>query len=66
MYLNYLWIYSVIFTFNINFSFSFNLIDNASNTSYFMANNFDCYLSEYFKLELIYSKFFAMLILIIY
>ncbi|CAD8128825.1 unnamed protein product [Paramecium sonneborni] len=66
MFLNYLWIYTVIFTFNINFSFSFNFIENGSNTSYFMANNFDCYLSEYFRLELIYSKVFAMWILIIY
>ncbi|CAD8139247.1 unnamed protein product [Paramecium pentaurelia] len=66
MLLNYLWIYSVIFTFNINFSFSFNVIDNASNTSYFMANNLDCYLSEYLKIQLVYSKVITIKILILY
>ncbi|CAD8133591.1 unnamed protein product [Paramecium octaurelia] len=66
MFLNYLWIYSVIFTFNINFSFSFNFIDKASNTSYFMANNLDCYLSEYSQIQLVYSKVFAMMMLILY
>ncbi|CAD8188935.1 unnamed protein product [Paramecium octaurelia] len=65
MLLNYLWIFSVIFTFNTNFSFSINFIELTSNSSYFMANNLDCYLSSMQSFELIYIRIIAMLILIV-
>lgn len=66
MLLNYLWIFSVIFTFNIQFSFSFTFVDSASNTSYSMASNLDCYLSENQSIKLIYSKTITMLVLMIF
>ncbi|CAK87942.1 unnamed protein product (macronuclear) [Paramecium tetraurelia] len=66
MLLNYLWIYSVIFTFNISFSFSFIFVDQASNTSYFMANNLDCYLSDIEEISLIYSRIITMLVLMLF
>ncbi|CAD8133735.1 unnamed protein product [Paramecium pentaurelia] len=62
--LNYLWIFSVIFTFNINFSFSFIFIEQSSNSFYFMVNNLDCYLSD-FQIELIYIKIFVILTLML-
>ncbi|CAD8172126.1 unnamed protein product [Paramecium pentaurelia] len=65
MLLNYLWIFSVIFSLNINFSFQFNFVDQASNQSYSMANNLDCYLSEIANVKLIYSKIILILILIL-
>ncbi|CAD8190110.1 unnamed protein product [Paramecium octaurelia] len=64
MLLNYLWIFSLIFTFNLQFSISLFFIDSASNTSYFMANNLDCYLANIQNIDLIYSKIFTMLIFI--
>ncbi|CAD8205207.1 unnamed protein product [Paramecium octaurelia] len=64
MLLNYLWIFSVIFTFNTYFSFSLNFIELTSNSSYFMANNLDCYLSSIQNFELIYFRIIAMLSLI--
>ncbi|CAK92602.1 unnamed protein product (macronuclear) [Paramecium tetraurelia] len=64
MLLNYLWIFSVIFTFNTNFSFSLNFIELTSNSSYFMANNLDCYLSSMQNVEIIYIRIITMLILI--
>ncbi|CAD8112942.1 unnamed protein product [Paramecium sonneborni] len=66
MFLNYLWIFSVIFTFNINFSFQFNFVDQASNTSYSMANNLDCYLSDAIEIQVIYSKIILILMLILW
>ncbi|CAD8127957.1 unnamed protein product [Paramecium sonneborni] len=65
MLLNYLWIFSVVFNFNITFSISFNFIEQTSNTSYFMANNLDCYLSQIQNIELIYLRLIFMMILII-
>ncbi|CAD8085140.1 unnamed protein product [Paramecium primaurelia] len=65
MLLNYLWIFSAIFTFNIQFSFSIGFVDSASNTSYSMTNNLDCYLSENQTIKLIYSKILTMLVLMI-
>ncbi|CAD8188653.1 unnamed protein product [Paramecium pentaurelia] len=62
--LNYLWIFSVIFTFNINFSFSFIFIEQSSNSFYFMVNNLDCYLSD-LQTQLIYIKIFVILILML-
>ncbi|CAD8095639.1 unnamed protein product [Paramecium sonneborni] len=65
MLLNYLWMFSLIFTFNIQFSFQFVFIDQVSNTSYFMVNNLDCYLSNIQTIELIYCKIFTMLVFIL-
>ncbi|CAD8117743.1 unnamed protein product [Paramecium sonneborni] len=65
MLLNYLWMFSLIFTFNIQFSFQFVYIDQLSNTSYFMVNNLDCYLSNIQSIEFIYLKIFTMLIFIL-
>ncbi|CAD8185628.1 unnamed protein product [Paramecium octaurelia] len=65
MLINYLWIYSVIFAFNITFSFQFNFVEQASNQSYSMANNLDCYLSQSVDIELIYSKIISILILML-
>ncbi|CAD8167812.1 unnamed protein product [Paramecium octaurelia] len=64
LFLNYLWIFSSIFTFNINFAFSFGFINSTSNPSYFMANTLDCYLSQFTKYELIYIRILAMIILL--
>ncbi|CAD8195642.1 unnamed protein product [Paramecium octaurelia] len=64
MLLNYLWIFSVIFTFNISFSFSFIFIEQSSNSFYFMVNNLDCYLSN-LQPHLIYMKIFVILLLMI-
>ncbi|CAD8137799.1 unnamed protein product [Paramecium octaurelia] len=64
LFLNYLWIFSAIFTFNINFAFSFGFINSTSNPSYFMANTLDCYLSQFSKYELIYIRILAMIILL--
>ncbi|CAD8089305.1 unnamed protein product [Paramecium sonneborni] len=66
MFLTYLWIFSVIFTFNTSFSFQLNFINQASNTSYSMANNLDCYLSEIQNIELIYFKVIIIIILILW
>ncbi|CAD8067414.1 unnamed protein product [Paramecium sonneborni] len=64
MLLNYLWIFSVIFTFNINFSFSFTFIEQSSNSFYFMVNNLDCYFSN-LDIEMIYVKIIFIQILML-
>ncbi|CAD8148222.1 unnamed protein product [Paramecium pentaurelia] len=64
MLLNYLWIFSVIFTFNIKFSFSFSFIDQTSNTSNFLAFSIDCILQIFSQIELIYVRIMANLFLI--
>ncbi|CAD8120899.1 unnamed protein product [Paramecium sonneborni] len=65
LFLNYVWIFSVIFTFNINFQFSFSFINQTSNTSYFMANNLDCFLSENQNIYLIYNRIITTILLMI-
>ncbi|CAD8201980.1 unnamed protein product [Paramecium pentaurelia] len=65
LFLNYVWIFSVIFTFNFQFSFSFTFINQTSNTSYFMANNLDCYLSEIYNISLIYNRTITMTVLMV-
>ncbi|CAD8115237.1 unnamed protein product [Paramecium sonneborni] len=65
MLINYLWVYSVIFTFNITFSFSFLFIEQTSDTSYFIAKDLDCYIFSIENIHLIYLKIFTMLILMI-
>ncbi|CAD8141277.1 unnamed protein product [Paramecium pentaurelia] len=59
--LNYLWIFSVIFTFNLKFSLSFSIIDQFSNTSQFMAFSLDCYLSDASQIELLYLRIITTL-----
>ncbi|CAD8102842.1 unnamed protein product [Paramecium sonneborni] len=65
MFLNYLWVFSMIFTFNLKFSFSFNIVDQISNTSYSISNNLDCFLTSIQEVELIYSRIILMIIFII-
>ncbi|CAD8197996.1 unnamed protein product [Paramecium octaurelia] len=64
LFLNYIWIYSVIFTFNIQFSFSFLFVNQVSDTSYFLTRNLDCKLSQSFEIELIYMRVLVIFILI--
>ncbi|CAD8101954.1 unnamed protein product [Paramecium sonneborni] len=65
MFLNYLWVFSMIFTFNLKFSFSFNIVDQVSNTSYSIANDLDCSLTTIQQVQLVYSRIIAMIILIL-
>ncbi|CAD8189309.1 unnamed protein product [Paramecium octaurelia] len=65
LFLNYLWVFSLIFTFNIRFSFSLNFIKQSSDTSYFMANYFECILAEIQGVELIYSRILIMFLLMV-
>ncbi|CAD8212356.1 unnamed protein product [Paramecium pentaurelia] len=65
LYLNYLWIFSLILTFNINFSFSLSIIKQSTDTSFFMANFFDCFISELEGIELIYSKIIVTICLLL-
>ncbi|CAD8110091.1 unnamed protein product [Paramecium primaurelia] len=62
--LNYIWIFSVIFTFNIQFSFSFIFVNQMSDTSYFLTRNLDCEISQSFEIELIYIRVLGMFTLI--
>ncbi|CAD8203419.1 unnamed protein product [Paramecium octaurelia] len=64
LFLNYTWIFSVIFTFNIEFSFSFIFVNSISDTSYFLTRNLDCELSQSFEIDLIYARTLMMLTLI--
>ncbi|CAD8122669.1 unnamed protein product [Paramecium sonneborni] len=63
LFLNYLWIFSLIFIFNINLAFNF--LSRTTDTSYFLASNLDCQLIQNFNIELIYSRVMAMLFLMI-
>ncbi|CAD8169558.1 unnamed protein product [Paramecium octaurelia] len=65
LFLNYIWIFSLIFTFNIRFSFSLGFLKQSSDTSYFMANYFECFLSEIHGTDLIYSRIILTIVLII-
>ncbi|CAD8075937.1 unnamed protein product [Paramecium primaurelia] len=60
LFLNYFWIFSLIFTFNISFSISLNIVKPSNDTSYFMANFFECLLAEIQGIELIYSRILVM------
>ncbi|CAD8209612.1 unnamed protein product [Paramecium octaurelia] len=64
MYLNYMWIFSLIFTFNIQFSFQFIFVNKMNDTSYFMSRNLDCKLVQWFGIQLLYSRIIVMLILV--
>ncbi|CAD8154124.1 unnamed protein product [Paramecium octaurelia] len=66
LYLNYTWIFSVIFKFNIQFSFSFIFINTMTDTSYFMSRNLDCQLIQQMFPELIYTRVIVMLTFIIF
>ncbi|CAD8103714.1 unnamed protein product [Paramecium sonneborni] len=65
MMINYIWIFSVIFTFNIKFSFSLLFIEQTSDTSYFIAKDFDCQISSIEQIHIVYLKIFTMLIFMI-
>ncbi|CAD8181635.1 unnamed protein product [Paramecium octaurelia] len=65
MFINFLWIFSLIFSFNIQFSFSFGFVDQISNPTNFMATSLDCYLLEFEQIQLNYSRIIATLLLII-
>ncbi|CAD8090423.1 unnamed protein product [Paramecium sonneborni] len=60
LFLNYIWVFSLIFTFNISFSFSFSFLKYSNDTSYFMANYFECFLAEISGMELMYSRILVM------
>ncbi|CAD8108319.1 unnamed protein product [Paramecium sonneborni] len=60
LFLNYIWVFSLIFTFNISFSFSLNFVKQSNDTSYFMANYFECFLAEISGMELMYSRILVM------
>ncbi|CAD8151291.1 unnamed protein product [Paramecium octaurelia] len=62
--LNYLWIFSSIFTFNIKFSFSIFFIEQSSNSFQFMVNNLDCYLSD-LQIHLIYAQIIVLILLML-
>ncbi|CAD8190904.1 unnamed protein product [Paramecium pentaurelia] len=55
----------VIFTFNFQFQFSFTFINQTSNTSYFMANNMDCYLSQIYNISLVYNRIITMTVIMV-
>ncbi|CAD8067419.1 unnamed protein product [Paramecium sonneborni] len=63
--INYLWIFSVIFTFNISFSFSFQFIEQTSNSSYSLASQLDCQLQKISKIPIIYLKLFTLITFIV-
>ncbi|CAD8094633.1 unnamed protein product [Paramecium sonneborni] len=65
MLLNYLWIYSVIFSFNLNFTFSITILESVNNSSLVLANSLDCFLSKSLDIELIYFRIIIILVLII-
>ncbi|CAD8198400.1 unnamed protein product [Paramecium pentaurelia] len=65
MLLNYFWIFTVIFTFNIDFSFSFIFIEQSSDSFYFMSKDLDCYLSQIQQIPNVYLKIMIMIILMV-
>ncbi|CAD8112914.1 unnamed protein product [Paramecium sonneborni] len=65
MMINYLWTFSVILTFNINFSLSFQFIEQTSNSSYSLASGLDCQLSNISKIPLLYLKLITLITFII-
>ncbi|CAD8173412.1 unnamed protein product [Paramecium pentaurelia] len=65
LFLNYFWIFSLIFTFNISFSISLNIVKPSNDTSYFMANFFECLLAEIQGIELIYSRILIMFVIMV-
>ncbi|CAD8107879.1 unnamed protein product [Paramecium sonneborni] len=65
MFINYIWIFSLIFTFNIQFSIFFGFVDKASNISSFMANSLECQISEINNIQLIYSRIITMFIIVL-
>ncbi|CAD8092349.1 unnamed protein product [Paramecium sonneborni] len=65
MMINYLWTFSAIFTFNINFSLSFQFIEQTSNSSYSLANDIDCQLSNLSNTSLIYLKLITLITFIV-
>ncbi|CAD8182801.1 unnamed protein product [Paramecium octaurelia] len=65
MLLNYLWIFSVIFTFNLDFSFSFLFIEQTSNSSYFISKDLDCQISSIQWIPNVYLKILTMIILMV-
>ncbi|CAD8082452.1 unnamed protein product [Paramecium primaurelia] len=60
LFLNYFWVFSIIFTFNINLSISLDFVKPSSDTSFFMANYFECFLAEIQGIQLIYSRILIM------
>ncbi|CAD8174747.1 unnamed protein product [Paramecium pentaurelia] len=65
LFLNYFWVFSLIFTFNINLSISLDFVKPSSDTSFFMANYFECFLAEIQGIQLIYSRILIMFALML-
>ncbi|CAD8087605.1 unnamed protein product [Paramecium sonneborni] len=66
MLLNYLWLFSLIYSFNINFSFSNTFFESASNSSLVLAYSLDCYLSSQINTDIIYSRIITMMVFILF
>ncbi|CAD8080777.1 unnamed protein product [Paramecium sonneborni] len=66
MLLNYLWLFSLIYSFNINFSFSNTFFESASNSSFVLAYSLDCYLSSQINTNIVYSRIITMIIIILF
>ncbi|CAD8151363.1 unnamed protein product [Paramecium octaurelia] len=65
MLLNYLWIFSLIYSFNIHFPFSIAFFESTSNSSFVLANSQDCYLTTLINTDIVYSRIITMIIVII-
>ncbi|CAD8083698.1 unnamed protein product [Paramecium primaurelia] len=63
MFINYLWIFALIFTFNIQFPIFFGFVDKTSNPSIFLATSVECYTAEIQNIQIIYSRIVLLLIL---
>ncbi|CAD8095112.1 unnamed protein product [Paramecium sonneborni] len=61
MMINYLQAFSVILTLNINFSQSFQFIEQTNNSSYQLASDLDCQLSNISKIPLLYLKLITLI-----
>ncbi|CAD8054944.1 unnamed protein product [Paramecium sonneborni] len=62
MLINYLWILTLIFTFNIQFPLFFAFVDRTSNPSIFVVTSLECYTADMFNIELIYLRIIMLFI----
>ncbi|CAD8126695.1 unnamed protein product [Paramecium sonneborni] len=62
MFINYLWILTLIFTFNIQFPLFFGFVERTSNPSIFMATSLECYTADIHNIQLIYLRIIMLFI----